>query len=445
MATIRYYLKGKSNPTRIYVRFSISNDKDFRRITPELIKRENWDSKKQFPKTIINPKGEAKKTLQRSLDKVALKLNKFEIELLENYSDAIKEGDVIDSQWLKNQIDNYFNQSSKGDEVDYTILDNYADYFLKQKTKQYDKGQLSLGSLKKYKVIVKRLKAFQQHKKKSLRLKDVNLDTIEQLEDYLLKTHKLSVNTTGRFIKFVKQIALHARDNKNLRVSKDLIRIKGYTVEAEKIYLSFNELEGINKTEFDKPHLDNARDWLIIGCYTGQRVSDLLRFRKHHIIETKGTKLIQIKQVKTNKDVSIPIHPKVQNILNKYGQDFPRPLSDQKFNKYIKTVCEKANIKEMTQGSKFDKKTKRKKSGVYEKWELVTSHICRRSFATNFYGKIPTSLLISITAHSTEKQYLEYVGKPEQQKSLEVAKLWQSEQTDPAPEPTNKPKHLKIV
>ena len=33
-------------------------------------------------------------------------------------------------------------------------------------------------------------------------------------------------------------------------------------------------------------YLDNARDWLsIIGCYSAQRVSDLLKFKETKIIE----------------------------------------------------------------------------------------------------------------------------------------------------------------
>ena len=32
-------------------------------------------------------------------------------------------------------------------------------------------------------------------------------------------------------------------------------------------------------------YLDNARDWLIIGCYSAQRVSDLLKFEETKIIE----------------------------------------------------------------------------------------------------------------------------------------------------------------
>ena len=49
--------------------------------------------------------------------------------------------------------------------------------------------------------------------------------------------------------------------------------------------------------------------------------------------------------------------------------------------------------------------------GHYEKWKVISSHVCRRSFATNFYGRIPTSILMNITAHGTETVFLSYIGK----------------------------------
>jgi len=68
--------------------------------------------------------------------------------------------------------------------------------------------------------------------------------------------------------------------------------------------------------------------------------------------------------------------------------------------------------------------TKRKEYGTFPKWELVTSHICRRSFATNYYGEIPTPLLISVTGHSTETQFLEYIGKTSTEQAIQLAEYW---------------------
>lgn len=48
----------------------------------------------------------------------------------------------------------------------------------------------------------------------------------------------------------------------------------------------------------------------------------------------------------------------------------------------------------------------------------------RRSFATNYYGEMPTPLIISITGHATEEQYLEYVGKPPYDNAVLIAQHW---------------------
>jgi hypothetical protein len=82
-----------------------------------------------------------------------------------------------------------------------------------------------------------------------------------------------------------------------------------------------------------------------------------------------------------------------------------------KFNEYIKDVCKLAGINTLITGRV--KETPRGATVIKElpKYELITSHVCRRSFATNFYGQIPTPVLINITAHATEKMFLSYIGK----------------------------------
>ena len=60
---------------------------------------------------------------------------------------------------------------------------------------------------------------------------------------------------------------------------------------------------------------------------------------------------------------------------------------------------------------------KRKIFGKYPKYELITSHIGRRSFASNFYGKISTTHILNFIGHTTEKQLLTYIGKSETEKS----------------------------
>ena len=144
----------------------------------------------------------------------------------------------------------------------------------------------------------------------------------------------------------------------------------------------------------------------------------MIRYEKNKAGQLKP--LIEFTQVKTEKIMTIPLHSKIMEILKKYNGDFPRKISDQKYNEHIKKVCEKAKIEQPTNGVLFDQETKSKVEKDYPKWKLVSSHIGRRSFATNNYGKIPTSFLMYITGHTTEAMFLTYIGKSNKDIAMEL-------------------------
>ena len=77
--------------------------------------------------------------------------------------------------------------------------------------------------------------------------------------------------------------------------------------------------------------------------------------------------------------------------------EFPRKVSQVVFNKQIKALCKLAGIEDLVSGFKNNPKTRRKEIINAPKYEFVTSHIMRRSFASNYYGKIETPLLMNIT------------------------------------------------
>src|SRR5690606_10008651 len=110
------------------------------------------------------------------------------------------------------------------------------------------------------------------------------------------------------------------------------------------------ELEKIKAKTYEIKDLDTARDWLIIGCYIGQRVSDLLRLTDKFIINNNGFNFIQLTQKKTKNKVEIPIHDEVKRILNKRGGKFPPVFAENEgsnsalFNRHLKEVCRIARI-----------------------------------------------------------------------------------------------------
>ena len=75
------------------------------------------------------------------------------------------------------------------------------------------------------------------------------------------------------------------------------------------------------------------------------------------------------------------------------------------FNKQIKTICKNAGIDDIVKGFKNNPIIRRKEIASAPKYEFVTSHIMRRSFATNYFGKIETPLLMNITGHILKKAH----------------------------------------
>ena len=71
--------------------------------------------------------------------------------------------------------------------------------------------------------------------------------------------------------------------------------------------------------------------------------------------------------------------------------------NEQKFNKLVKRVGYHCGIREKVESHiKVNNRLELQKD---EKYKFITSHTGRRSFATNYYGLIQTSLIISITGH----------------------------------------------
>lgn len=397
MATIKFIVKSTSDTASIYVRFKEGRSIDVTAKTNFIINGNNWTTKNNGqPK---NLKDERTKQLDSDLKKLS-------IDLLNHYNDTPDKSE-INTRWLKDFIN-----PKAIDKIPNVLVDYFPFYEL------HKRNVLTTASIVKLNVNKKLIERFQTHTKEVYLIKDVNEDFKLKFFDFCI-SENYSQNTIARALKFIKTICYHAESN-NIEVSKKLSGLQINTVKVEKIYLDLNELSLIeNCKDITKEHLINARDWLLISCETGQRVSDFLRFTKDMIRYENKKPLIEFTQVKTGKIMTVPLSKKVMSILEKRDGNFPVKMSDQRYNEHIKDVCETAKINKVIKGGlQIDN---RKVIGMYPKWQLVTSHIGRRSFATNNYGKIPTALLIGVTGHSTEQMFLEYIGKTDTQKAIQLA------------------------
>jgi integrase len=424
MATVTYLLQSTSNPANIYVRLSIDRKNVFKRKTGYVINPGYWSNEIGLP----NQKEVESKQLR-------IDLKKLSTEIESRLNTATSSGEEITGDWLQLQIDSITGKQKKTDE---DRLTNYIRTYINNlqfKERANGKQGAARGTNQKYTTLFHKVEDFEKFKKKHYYVKDVDTKFRTEFLTFLKDVDKLNNNSAGRYIIFLKTVCNDAKNN-GIETNPQLKQVKGFKEEALKVFLSVEELEKIDNTPFVRLALENAKNWLIIGCYIGQRVSDLLKMTKSNIVKRGEVELIELKQVKTNKRVSIPVLPEVKKILNRNNGEFPANISAQKFNNHLKDLCKLAGLNEPTEGAilvdldegnetiKKENHKWRKQFGTFPKHELITSHVCRRSFATNFYGNMPTPLVMSITGHSTERQFLEYIGKSEGDSALQFLEYY---------------------
>lgn len=363
-----------------------------------------WNDQRKIKTRDINIKNE-----QIRVSKECSELENLIIGSLKN---TVPE--ALPKDWLRGLLDP---SDTKTMAIPTTLVD-YIDYYV-----QYGRHTKRTESTKKrFNVIKNKLQRMQDWRKRPILIKEVGIDFKNEFIDYCI-LQNYSQNTIQRDFVFIKSFCVHARglgletnlqlDNKEFKVSKESV---------EKIYLTLEEIDIIEKLEGLSDSLKNVRDWLVISCFTAQRVSDFMRFNSSMIRIVNDQKVIEFQQQKTEKKMSLALLPKVIEILDKNNGEFPYPISDQKYNDYLKELCEIAGFTQKIKGSKLIETngTFRKVSNEYRKCDLVSSHIGRRSFATNFYGKIPTTYLIYVTGHSSEEMFLNYIGKSNKDLALEI-------------------------
>lgn len=64
----------------------------------------------------------------------------------------------------------------------------------------------------------------------------------------------------------------------------------------------------------------------------------------------------------------------------------------------------------------------------HKKYELISSHVCRRSFATNMYfGGVDTEIITTNTGHTTLKSLFNYIKITKREKAYTVYDYFSSE------------------
>lgn len=226
------------------------------------------------------------------------------------------------------------------------------------------------------KVILVKIENYYKEKKKPATWNSVTLDTYNDFISWC-HTQNLSNNSIGAYIRHWKVVGKIALDkgwhSNGIFTDKKFMALKE---DTPAIYLDDKKIEKIYKHKRLAPLEIIARDWAVLDCYLGLRLSDLKTISKS---DFQGN-FFQFVNQKTGAHVAIPIHRFAKEILEKYN-GLPPTMKDYLFRNTVKDVAKAAGLKEKfiyvaTVGGKVQKT-------VYEEWECVSPHTFRRSFITN--------------------------------------------------------------
>ena len=427
MAKIKFLLQSKSENAQIYIRVSISQFVSLKKKTGFTINPKDWSATTDRPKQTST---ENKNTHAN--------LNKLETFIFDQLNKDLANGTLIDSFWLETKINDCFSRVIK---TDAGILINHIQYIIdnantrKVKTNGGFKIGLSASTIKNYTLFKNIITEYQTTIKKQIQFVEITKPFVDKFTNWLVNTKNYSTNYSGKQLEILKTVCIDAEKNEIpvTPYSKTIEHFRETDNERYIQTLSFEELEQIKNADFtdleklkefkkENPELtkniaitpetlDNARNWILIGCEIGQRGGDLLNITTENIRYKGNSMYLDLIQLKTNKNITVSINsPYIIDIIE---NNFPKKIQHQKLNNFIKIVCKLTGIDTLVKGTKLNTETNRKEVGMFPKYDLMASHCFRRSFATNFYKIIPTAVLITITGHSKESLFLTYINKRE--------------------------------
>jgi len=417
MANLKFYTKkGKNNLSKVYVRFYCSRTQDFSASTNLYVNNTEWDSKK----------GKLKNTAdQDQYFKKKKELEELEEHILQSFKDDLSEKEVIDRFWFRKTINRYFHRAEHG-EKDLTMLTEYFQHYIEilESTPKRNGEMVTKATVTKFNTILSKIKTFEKQQKRVFKLKHVDREFHKSILQYFYSI-KLSKGTAGKYLEQIRTVIYHAERN-DYTISKDVRNPENFAIPKERTVfttLTIPEIEKIEKTKMEKPHLENVRKWLIIGVWTAARGNEFLKFSKDNLTGDKSE--IHYIAQKGGKKLEVPIHRSVSKILSENNWKFPRKICLNTFNKHVKEVARLCGLTYQTKG-KLDPNGKGEKIlGMFPKYKLIGSHVCRRSFATNHYGILPEEAIRNITGHSSNAMLLKYIGKESSHMQKNLLKdLW---------------------
>lgn len=274
------------------------------------------------------------------------------------------------------------------------FLDDYERYI------RYCEGRTSKAFAYAQRLTMRRVKEFERWRGIPTTYGGINKTWGSEFAAWLMenrKGKKIAHNTGNKHLKMLKMFLNHATlEGWNTSVFYKQIKISEKR-NAFPIALTEQEvlsLWAIKDEQLEHLHIKerrvilDSRDWFVLATQTALRFSDWDPERITTVNADGGGKNFRLYQKKTINPIEIPLSDLAERVLARHGGIMPRPLTPAPTLKHIVHLCQVAGIK-----------------------KHITTHTARRTFATlQESAGVPRSIIMRITGHRTERDYLKYVG-----------------------------------
>lgn len=335
-----------------------------------------------------------------------------------DYAAIVSESDLMTEtlQYSKESFERFLNDKIRGKEA---IIRKNAEEFIKDYIKRKESMVnkktnriLNSGTVYNHKNAFQRLQKYCKENRKKIVWELFNRRFEESFTAWM-NEQGYAANTIASQFSIIK-VWLSDAEVDGLMNDKYFHKYPTKARDVDNVYLTEEEIQRLYDIDFSaeevkkqidpKSNVEQTRDLFIVACWTALRYGDWHDLSKSQITSNRITMTTH----KTMKEVVIPIHPMVKEIIKKYNGRLPKSVDKSKTIKQIQKCCEIAHIDEpcilhRIRGGKeiFIKEPK---------YKVVTNHTARRSFCTNMYLRhIPTKAIMAISGHTTEENFFKYI------------------------------------
>lgn len=240
----------------------------------------------------------------------------------------------------------------------------------------------------------------------------------------------LHPNTVSKTNAYLRCFFNEVTKDLGIKVPVDLPKFVTTEITPDVVFLTVSELAQVKGVELGLS-LSKIRDAFLFSCYTGLRYSDLRGLRPNQIFDKGSYQIIELIPDKSRsrsrsvKRVEIPLLPDAVEIMKRYEGGFNSlpVVSNQSMNYYLKEIAEKAGLNALCQVVTYKKGFPVVK--FQKKWELVTVHVARHTFATlSLIKGVPIEIIQKVLGHSDLQTTMRYAKIVDEYKNAVILGAW---------------------